>query len=99
MQEFFKALNNFKPKERQKPKVTIQGQVFEVDMELFKQVMSNGEDQYEIKKGKITSKPRPKNTEKSYEILVKAEKGHVFVNGDIYWPADIKEGGFKWQSE
>ena len=69
MEEFFKALENFKPKERQKPKVTVDGKEFTVDIETFKEIQMNGEDQYEVKAGKIVRKPLPKSAKKGYEIF------------------------------
>jgi|TARA_R100000027_G_C2221670_1_gene86291 hypothetical protein len=99
MEEFFKALENFKPKERQKPKVTVDGKEFTVDIETFKEIQMNGEDQYEVKAGKIVRKPLPKSAKKGYEILVKADKGIAFVEGDPYWPAGTKEGGYEWRAQ
>lgn len=99
MPGFFEALANFKPKERPKPVVTVQGKQFEVTPELFKEITSHGEDQYEVIDGKITRKPIPKFQGKSYEVLKKADKGYTFIEGDPYWPHEYKEGGFAWQTE
>ena len=99
MEEFFKALQNFKPKEKAKPKVIVEGKEFEVDIETFKKIQMHGEDQYEIKAGKIVRKPLPTSAKKSYEILGKADKGITFVDGEPYWPADIKQGGYEWRAQ
>ena len=42
MPGFFEALNNFKPKETQKPTIEIQGIMMETSLELFKKVQMHG---------------------------------------------------------
>ena len=42
MPGFFDALENFKPLDRKKPTVEIQGKVMEVTPEMFKKVMDHG---------------------------------------------------------
>ena len=99
MPGFFEALQNFPEVKKQKPTVLIDGKKHEVSLDLFKQIMMHGEDQYEIKAGKIVRKPLPTSAKKSYEILVKADKGITFVDGEPYWPADIKQGGYEWRAQ
>jgi len=98
MSTFFDALQNFKPKERQKPIVTIQGKTIEVESTLFQEILQHGEDQYEIKNNKIVRKPLPKYR-KIYGVLTKSEKGFTLVDSDPYWPDGIAEGGYTWQTE
>jgi len=98
MPGFFEALENFKPTDRKKPTVEIQGKIFEVEIQLFKDIERNGKEQYEIKDGKIALKPR-RNFKKTYERLVKSDKGHSFIDADPYWPSKIVTGGYSWQKE
>ena len=98
MSGFFEALQNFKPKEKHKPTVEIQGTKMEVSNEMFQKVIKHGAENFEIKNGKIVLKPTFV-AGKSYEMLVKSEKGYEFYDNDPYYPKDVVEGGFTWQIE
>ena len=54
MPGFFEALNNFKPKEQQKPTIEIQGKKMEASLELFKKVQMHGAENFELKDGSIS---------------------------------------------
>ena len=98
MPGFFDALENFKPKERKKPTVEIQGKVMEVTPEMFKKVTDHGAENFEFKNDKIVLK-QTIVPGKTHEMLVKSEEGYVFIDGDPCWPDTIKEGGYTWQIE
>jgi hypothetical protein len=96
MPGFFEALENFNPKEPPKPTVEIQGKKLEVTPEVFQKVQKHGAENFELKNGKISLKSIF-IIGKTYEILVKADKGYDFHDHDPYYPRDIVEGGFAWQ--
>jgi|TARA_R110001592_G_scaffold234623_1_gene492205 hypothetical protein len=98
MPGFFEALNNFKPKERPKPTVEIQGIKMETSIEMFKKVQMHGAENFELKDGKIVMK-QSFFKGKAYEMLVKSEKGYVFIDNDPYWPKEFTKGGYTWQIE
>lgn len=98
MPGFFEALENFKPTEIKKPTVKIQGKVFEVSIEKYKEIERVGAENYEIKKGAIKRKPEH-IPGKTYEMLAKTEKGYALHEGNPYWPTEIVEGGVEWQIE
>ncbi len=98
MPGFFEALSNFQSKERKKPIVEIQGTKMEISIELFKKVQMHGAENFELKDGKVVLKQSSLKG-KSYETLVKSEKGYVFVDNDPYWPTGFTKGGHTWQIE
>ncbi len=98
MPGFFEALENFKPKETPKPTIEIQGTKMETSLELFKKVQMHGAENFELKDGKVVMKQSFLKG-KTYETLVKAEKGYVFVDNDPYWPKEFTKGGYTWQIE
>jgi hypothetical protein len=98
MTEFFNALNNFRPVERKKPIVVIDGKEMEVSKEVFKKVEQHGAENFKLVDGKIRRIP-PKIFKKTYFILRKADEGYIFNNHDPYWPESYGEGGFVWEDE
>ena len=98
MPGFFDALENFKPMDRKKPTVEIQGKVMEVTPEMFKKVMDHGAENFELENDKIVLK-QTIVPGKTHEMLVKSDEGYVFIDGDPCWPDTIKEGGYTWQIE
>ena len=98
MPGFFDAIENFKPKERAKPTVEIQGNTIEVTLDMFKKIEKHGAENFELKNDIIVMKPILV-VGKTHEMLVKSEKGYVFTDGDPYWPDKITEGGYTWQIE
>lgn len=98
MSAFFEALNNFKPKEKTLPRVKINGEEVEVSVKEYKEIEQRGIENYKIKDGKPIF-VAPKVFKKTYEHLVKSDKGLSFVDGNPYWPDKIIEGGYTWQNE
>ena len=98
MPGFFDALENFKPKERAKPTVEIQGNTIEVTPDMFEKVQKHGAENFELKNKKVVLKPTF-IVGKTHETLVKTKKGYNFHDNDPYYPKDIVEGGFTWQIE
>ena len=61
--------------------------------------MKHGEDAYMWKSStEIMLKPRRK-IEVTYPQLKKSEKGYNFHNNDPFYPKDIVEGGYTWQTD
>ena len=98
MPGFFEALENFKPRKRAKPVVLIDGQKIEVSLDKFNEVMAHGQENFNLKKGKIVRKV-VNRIYKHQTILCKADKGYKFLDGHPYWPDSIVEGGFQWKTE
>jgi len=99
MPGFFEALNNFKPKQTQKPTIEIQGIKMETSLELFKKVEMHGVENFELKDGKVVMKQSFLKNYKTYPMLAKSEKGYAFVDNDPYWPKEFTQGGYTWQIE
>ena len=99
MPGFFKALENFKPKQKIHT-VKIQGQSIVVTLEKKLEVMRHGEDAYMWKThDEFVLKPPPK-IKAQYKTLKKTEeKGYNFYDNDPFYPKEIVEGGFKWVRE
>lgn len=98
MTEFFSALNNFKPVERKKPTVVIDGKSVEVSMDVFKKVERHGAENFKLVNGKIQRIP-PKVSKKTYMDLQKCDEGYILQDGDPYWPTGYGQGGVEWQNE
>lgn len=95
MPGFFEALNNMPQPQEQKPKVTIGGKQYEVELPLFKEIMKYGEEEYHVKDGAIVRKPVVKKTY-TYAKLQKGEKGFSLLDNDVHWPIDHIDGGYEW---
>ena len=91
----FDALRNMAEPKKVIPKVTIDGKVFEVSVELFRQIRKYGESQYFVKDGKIEMKPLPRATLK-YSVLKKGERGFALLHENRFWPTAVIEGGYEW---
>ena len=89
------ALRNMPEPKKVIPKVTIDGKVFEVSSELFKEIRKHGESQYFVKDDKIVMKPLPQAMLK-YSVLKKSERGFALLGGHVFWPTDVIEGGYEW---
>jgi hypothetical protein len=89
------ALRNMAEPKKVIPKVTIDGKVFEVSLELFKEIRKYGESQYFVKDDKIVMKPLPQATLK-HSVLKKGERGFALLDGNRFWPTDVIEGGYEW---
>jgi hypothetical protein len=95
MPGFFEALKNIPEPKKVVPKVTIDGREFEVSAELFKQIQKYGVQEYTIKNDKIVMKPQSPARSK-HPVLVKGEKGYNLQDGNMFWPTDKVNGGYKW---
>ena len=110
MQELFKALKNFQP-EQFKPSyyIVVKGEEIDclantagdnhvlVTKEEYLLLLKEGHQNFYFKKGKIILKTKTTN-KRLYNILKKSDKGLIFKDSDPYWPEDIKEGGYIWQT-
>jgi hypothetical protein len=95
MPGFFEAFKNFPEPKKVVSKVTIDGRVFEVSAELFKQIQKHGEQEYTVKNDKIVMKPRSPARSK-HPVLAKGENGHNLLDGNMFWPTDKVDGGYEW---
>jgi hypothetical protein len=91
------TLKNFKPRPKKIHTVTVQGKTVEVSLERWKEIMLSGEDAWQWEGDNIVKKPTPK-IKKGYPMLKRADKGYAFYEGNPYWPTDIVEGGYTWQT-
>jgi len=94
MSEIFKALANLPPPKANIPMIEIQGKKMEVSLEVFKEVTMHGPENYELVNGKIQMKPDMRTYK--YAYLQKADEGYDLLDGDMFWPNGICEGGVKW---
>jgi hypothetical protein len=97
MSELFKALNNFKTVAK-KHTVLVNGQEIEVSLQKKLEIIQNGADNYTIKDGAVTLKPK-RRPGVVYPVLKKTDRGYLFHQGDIHWPEEIIEGGESWVIE
>jgi len=97
MSELFKALNNFK-RVVKKHTVVIDGQEIEVTLPKKLEIIQNGLNNYTIKDGLVTLKPK-RRPGVVYPVLKKTDRGYTFHEGDIHWPKEIIEGGESWVIE
>jgi hypothetical protein len=109
MKEFFEALNNFKaPIEKDYFVLVDREQIIALEREPssqnkkisrdnFKILLDNGIEYFLYKNGKFIRKP-PKSTERTYPVLKKDTTGYIVHEGDPYWPTEITEGGYTWQT-
>jgi len=95
MPGFFEALENAPKPKKATPKVTIEGNVFEVSVELFKEMQKHGIHEYHVEKGKIVMKPQAQSKGR-YPTLGKTDKGHALLDGNMFWPTDEVDGGYGW---
>ena len=110
MNELFKALENFKPRPVNKNffvelfgdevvalTTTESPNTKRITVEEYKTVLTHGVENF-IYKDKLEKKIQKKAIKGHYKILIKDNNGHVFLNGDPYWPTEIAEGGYTWQT-
>jgi hypothetical protein len=110
MQELFKALKNFKPqtfnptyyivvkdKEIECLATTAGDNHVSVEKEDYVRLLKEGQQHFYFENGKITRKP-PAMNKRLYNILKKSSEGLIFLDSDPYWPTEIAEGGYTWQT-
>jgi len=95
MPGFFEAFANLPPPKKIVPKVTLDGKVFEVSEEKFRQIMKHGLHEFHVKNGEIVMKPQQKSR-LAYATLEKNEKGYKLLDANMFWPTGIVNGGHKW---
>jgi len=86
------------PPKKKTHTVVIQGQEIEVTLEKKLQVQRAGEYAFILDNGKIVPKPKQKN-KLQCKVLVKADMGGHFYDGDPFWIEKISEEGYAWQIE
>ena len=109
MNELFKALNNFKAtppadnfyiESEQKQIIALcrepKDNTIKISREDFKFLLDNGIDYYLYDNG-IIKKPK-KKTDRIFKVLKKNIKGYSLQDNDPYWPMEIVEGGYTWQT-
>jgi len=99
MSELLKALRSAPQRVEKKHTVCIEGRQVTVSLEQKKEILSKGEQSYHwVSSTKFELRPLPK-PKTQFSVLVKAEKGYSFEDGDIHWPNGIVEGGETWLIE
>ena len=96
MDPLIKALANMPPREKKKHIVTIDGQQIEVSLQKKLEIMRSGEYAFTLKNGNIIPKPK-KRTKVECKVLVKADMGGHFLEGDPFWIESVAEKGYQWQ--
>jgi hypothetical protein len=110
MQELFKALTEFKPKifnptyyivvknkEIECLATTSGDNHILVNKEDYMRLAKEGHQHFYFENGKIIQKPLATN-KRLYNVLKKSNAGLIFLNSDPYWPTEIAEGGYTWQT-
>ena len=110
MQELFEALRNFKPKHIEPMYyIVLKGREIEclantseenhvqVSKEEYLHLLKEGQQNFYFENGKIIRKPPATNT-RTYNVLKKSSKGLTFLGSNPYWPTEIAEGGYTWQT-
>jgi hypothetical protein len=110
MQELFEVLRNFKPKHTEPMYyIVLKGREIEclanvsgenhvqVSKEEYLHLLEEGQQNFYFENGKIVRKP-PATNKQSYNVLRKSSEGLTFLDSDPYWPTEIAEGGYTWQT-
>ena len=96
MDPLLRALADMPPPKKKRHMVTVDGQSIEVSLEKKLEIMRSGESAFMLKDGNIVLRPR-KSTKVKCKVLVKADVGAHFHEGDPYWIEDVAEKGYQWQ--
>jgi len=109
MTEFFKALRDFKPSlpddnfymEVVNTAIVslcreVKENTVKISQEEYKFLLDNGISNF-IYNGSIEKKPK-KNSHRVFPTLVKHTQGYSLQDNDPYWPTEIVEGGYTWQT-
>jgi hypothetical protein len=109
MDEIYKALNSFKPtpaadnfyiEVRNKEIIALcrepNDNTVKISQQDYKFLLDKGTEGFVYDHG-IVKKPK-KKTERVFEILKKDIRGYNLVDDDPYWPTEIVEGGYTWQT-
>lgn len=110
MPGFFEALNNFKrPECNTKYFMKVSGQEIvclaltpaddhvKVDRDQYIQLLKEGHQHFQYIDGKVAKKPK-RTSKRVYTVLTASSEGLTFLDGDPYWPTEIKKGGHTWQT-
>lgn len=99
MSELLKALRSMPQRVEKQHTVCIEGREVVVSLEKKKEILSKGEQSYHwVSPTEFELRPPPK-PKTQFSVLVKADKGYIFEDGDIHWPNGIIEGGETWLIE
>jgi hypothetical protein len=109
MDEIFKALNSFKPttvadnfyiEVRSKEIIALHREpnnnTVKISQQDYKFLLDKGIGYFVYDHG-IVRKPK-KKTERVFETLRKDVQGYNLQDNDPYWPTEIAEGGYTWQT-
>lgn len=95
MNELFKDI--VIPQTKKRHFIEVDGKNIEVSLQKKVEILNNGIGNYILENNEVVLKPKVK-TQRTYSELRKDSKGYVFLDHDPYWPADIIEGGYTWQT-
>ena len=109
MDEIFKALNSFKPtpaadnfyiEVRNREIIGLcrepNNNTVKISQQDYKFLLDKGIGYFVYDHG-IVRKPK-KKTERVFETLRKDVQGYNLQDNDPYWPTEIAEGGYTWQT-
>ena len=109
MDEIFKALNSFKPtpvsdnfyiEVKNKEIISLcrepNNNTVKISQQDYKFLLNKGIEYFIYDHG-IVKKPK-KKTERVFDVLKKDVRGYNLQDNDPYWPIDIVEGGYTWQT-
>jgi non-homologous end joining protein Ku len=109
MDEIFKALNSFKStpasdnfyiEVKNKEIISLcrepNNNTVKISQQDYKFLLDKGIEYFIYDHG-IIKKPK-KKTERVFDVLKKDVRGYNLENNDPYWPTDIIEGGYTWQT-
>lgn len=96
MDPLLKAFADMPPLKKKRHMVTVDGQSIEVTLQKKLEIMRSGESAFMLKDGNIVLRPK-KRTKVKCKVLVKADVGAHFYEGDPYWIKDVAEKGYQWQ--
>ena len=109
MPGFFEARDSFKPQE--KPSnfyIVVENtnilsltreagtNTVQIDRDTYKFLLDNDIAYYIYNNG-IEKRPK-KTSERIFTVLRPADSGYALFNCDPYWPTEITEGGYTWQT-
>jgi len=95
MPGFFESIAKLPEHKKSLPEVTIDGKQYQVSTKLFNEIRNNGEAEYHIVKGEICRRPQQQARSK-YSMLEKGDKGLGLLQGNMFWPTDVVDGGYTW---
>jgi hypothetical protein len=96
MPGFFDALEKFTPSRTSTTTVNKNGQSIVVSKEKYREILAKGIDNFELVDGELLFQEKKVHR---HSILLSAEKGMSFLDGNVFWPDGVKEQGHVWKKD